>query len=273
MSLANNISDTISEEENQEYPKELLEEMSKAGVHLGYSRSSRNPKMSSFVFGVFNNREIFNLNATAAAIEKAQEFLKSVVASGKSVLFVGSKPEARETVKKCADEFSMPFVVERWLGGTLTNFGVVRKNIECYETMLAKKQAGELSYYTKKELSLLSKEFEKNEKRFGGLRIMKEMPGALVIVDPKEEETAVMEAKKMKIPVVAVLNTDCDPEVVEYPVPANDATVSSIEYLFAKLGAAVSDGLKEKGKIESASAKETQKGNGAVSAAATKYAK
>jgi small subunit ribosomal protein S2 len=102
---------------------------------------------------------------------------------------------------------------------------------------------------------------------------MKEMPGALVIVDPKEEETAVMEAKKMKIPVVAVLNTDCDPEVVEYPVPANDATVSSIEYLFAKLGAAVSDGLKEKGKIESASAKETQKGNGAVSAAATKYAK
>ncbi len=212
-----------------------LEEMFVAGVHFGYSRQSRHPKMKPYLFGLRNNVEIFDLEKTRACLEKAEKFLESLAKEGKQVLIVGTKPGMRQLVEQSAADIGMPYVSERWLGGILTNFKIIRGRVDHFLDLRQKKASGELNKYTKKEISLINKELSRLERFFKGLENLTAMPAALLIVDPKEEKTAAEEAKGMSIPVIAILNSDADITGIAYPVPGNDTSVSSVKYLLNQL--------------------------------------
>lgn len=212
-----------------------FEEMFKAGVHYGYSKTKRNPKMASYIYGIKNNTEIFDLEKTEERLFAALEFLKEIAAEKKSVLFVGTKPGISDIIKKAAEDLNMPYVAGRWLGGTLTNFKAIRGRVNEYEKLKNDIETGNLQKYTKKERVKISKDFVKMEKNFKGISLLVALPAALIIVDPKEEDTAVREAKRLKIPTVAIMSSDCDPTGIEYPVPANDAAVKSVEYLIDRI--------------------------------------
>lgn len=236
--------DTKFDDKNQEELLKETEEMYRAGVHFGYSRSSRHPKMEPFFYGLRNDNQIFNLEVVHLCLKKAVEFLKELGSQDSKFLFVATKPEIKDVVEKAARELGMSYVVERWLGGTLTNFNVIKKRIAYFEELSKKKASGEFSHLSKKEASRLDKQFLKLEKRFAGIQSLKEKPAALVVVDPKKEEAAVAEAKKRGVPMVAIMNSDCDPSAVDYPVPGNDASLSSVTYLLGKLVDAYKEGVK-----------------------------
>lgn len=237
----------LVQEENQSAPKTegftKFEEMFKAGVHFAYSKTKRNPKMSSYIYGIKNNTEIFDLEKTEERLVVALEFLKKIAAEKKQILFVGTKPGISDIIKKAADDLNMPYVAGRWLGGTLTNFKVIRDRVNEYEKLKSDIETNNLQKYTKKERVKISKDFVKMEKNFKGISLLTAFPVSLVIVDPKEEDTAVREAKRLKIPVIAIMSSDCDPTGIEYPVPANDAAVKSVEYLIGRIVKEYKDGL------------------------------
>ncbi len=220
-----------------------LEEMFIAGVHFGYSRSSLHPKMRPHLFGSRNNVEIFDLEKTKTSMEKAEKFLEELAKSGKKVLIVATKPGIRQLAEKTAREINMPYISERWLGGILTNFKEVRGRVDYFLGLKQKKASGELSKYTKKEISLINKELARLERFLAGLETLTSLPGALLIVDPKKEKTAFHEAKQMLIPVVAILNSDSDPTGIAYPIPANDASLGSVKYLLNSLAKAYKRGV------------------------------
>jgi small subunit ribosomal protein S2 len=212
-----------------------LDEMFKAGVHFGYSRSSRHPSMKPVIYGTKNRVEIINLEKTSEYLEKVKEILKGLSLGGKTVLFVGTKNEAREAVRNAADLLNMPYVTERWVGGIFTNFSEIKKRIARMKDLINKKAKGELDVYTKKERLILQWEQERLEKLFGGLAEMTERPAIMFVVDPKKEKIAVAEARKMGVPVIALMNTDCEFKDADYPIPGNDASVSSIQYILNQL--------------------------------------
>ena len=218
----------------QDISKEL-EEMFLAGVHFGYSRVSLHPKIKPYIFGLRNNVEIFDLEKTRVCLQKAKKFLEESAKEGKRILIVSTKPGIRQIIEQAAKKAEMPYVSQRWLGGTLTNFKVIKSRLDYFVELRRKKISGELNKYTKKEISHISKELLRLERFFNGLEKLAGLPCALLIVDPKEEKTALREAKQMSIPVIAVLNSDCDPTNVAYPIPANDASVSSVKYLMDQL--------------------------------------
>ncbi len=220
----------------------IVEAMFKVGAHFGLSKSRRHPSTKPFVFGVKNKIEIFDLEKTHDALEKAKAFVKSVAASGKMVLFAAGKSEALPAVRTAAQKAGQPVVAGRWIGGTLTNFGQIRKRVEKLESRLIEKEKGELAKYTKKERLLIDREIAKLDLLFGGIVTMKEKPGALVIVDPKKEIIAVEEARQSGIPVVAIASSDCDFSLVDYVIPANDASASSVAFFLNELAQAYSDG-------------------------------
>ncbi len=222
-----------------------IEEMFKAGVHFGYSRSSRNPKMKEFIFWLRNNVELFNLEKTRQKLDEAKDFLKSVGSDKKMVLFVGTKAVAADILKKYAEEIDMPYVTERWLGGTLTNFNEIKKRRDYMEELTQKKESGELAKYTKKEQLQVKKKIARLSIYFSGLLNLRKLPSALIVVDTKEERNAVAEAKKIGIPVVGIMNSDCNPGDAEYAIPANDNSRSSIEFLLKELTEAYKKGLSE----------------------------
>jgi len=250
MLTADNNTDNIIEGENQEALGQF-EEMYKAGVHFGYSRSSRHPAMKNYLFGIRNNVEIFNLEKVYSCFLAAAAFLKELGIKRKKFLLVATKPEVKEIAEKIAGEIGVPYVTDRWLGGTLTNFKAVRTRVNYFEELCQKKESGELAKLIKKEAVKLEKKLQKLERRFIGVRDMKELPAAVLVVDSKEERAAVDEAKKIRIPVIAILNSDCNPGKIEYPVPANDAASSSVQYLLQKLAAAYKEGLEIKSEIQS----------------------
>jgi small subunit ribosomal protein S2 len=213
----------------------ILDEMFKAGVHFGYSRSSRNPSMKPVIYGTKNRVEIINLEKTNEYLEKVKEVLKGLSLGGKTVLFVGTKNEARAAVKDAADMLNMPYVTERWVGGIFTNFSEIKKRIARMKDLIDKKAKGELDVYTKKERLIMQWEQERLEKLFGGLADMTEKPAAIVVIDPKKEKIAVAEARKMGVPVIALMNTDCDLKDADYPIPGNDASVTSIQFILNQL--------------------------------------
>lgn len=220
-----------------------LEEMYKAGVHYGYSRSKRHPKMAEFIFGAKNNVEIFDLEKTREKLKKAEEFLKELAKENKPVLFVGAKPSIKHLTEKYAEEAGLPYFANRWIGGFLTNFITLRKRMDYFAEIKIKKESPEYKNITsKKERIKIEKEFARLEKLFAGVLSIKELPSALLIIDPKEENTAVREAKRKNIPIIAILNTDCNPEDAEYVVPANDAAPASVEYLLGRLMKAYLEG-------------------------------
>lgn len=241
--------DTKLEEKNQEELLPEIEEMYRAGVHFGYSRSSCHSKMVPYLFGVKNNTEIFNLEKTHSCLNDAMEFLKQVAGRGGKLLLVATKPEAKDLIEKAGRELEMPYVIERWLGGTLTNFEEIKKRVSYLKDLRLKKTAGEFSRLIKKEAVLLDKKMMRMDMRLNGLENLMEKPAVLLVVDPKNEKAAVFEAKKIGVPVVAILNSDCNPAFIDYVVPGNDVAVRSIKYLLDKLIGAYKDGLNIKKEI------------------------
>ncbi len=212
-----------------------LEEMFMAGVHFGYSRSSCHPKMKPYLFGLRNNVEIFDLEKTNSSLKKACDFLENLGKEGKKILIVATKPGISRFIEEKAKEINMPYVSERWLGGILTNFKMIKDRVDYFVGLRQKKISGELNKYTKKEISKINKELGRLERFLKGLELLNVLPNALLIIDPKEEKTALQEAMGKNIPVISVLNSDCDPTDITYPVPGNDASLSSVKYLMEKL--------------------------------------
>lgn len=199
-----------------------------SGVHYGFSRTRRHPSTTPFVYGNKGGVDIIDVEKTIAQLQSAGAFLKELAASGKNVLFVGVKPEARAHITEIAATLRQPSVTERWIGGILTNFGEIKKRIQKLEDLKEKRASGELAKYTKKEQLLLDREMDRLNKYFSGLVGMTKMPDAVVVIDPKKEHIAVAEARKMHIPVIALANTDCSIRGITYPIVGNDGSSASI---------------------------------------------
>lgn len=224
--------------------QELIRKMFDAGAHYGYSKATRHPAAVPFIYGTKDKMEIIDLEKTATLLSEAKEFVAKVAASGKQIMFVSSKPEAREIIQEVAERINQPYVASRWVGGMFTNFDHMKKRINKLIDFKSKRDKGELAKYTKKEQLLISREIEDLESRFGSVADMKGLPGVMFIVDPKAEKIAVREADKLNIPVVALLNTDCSDEGVQYPIFANDATRDSIKLFVNEIASAYESGSK-----------------------------
>jgi small subunit ribosomal protein S2 len=220
----------------------MVEEMFQAGVHYGYSKSRRHPSASQYVFATKNGVDIINIEKTEELLNKALEAVTKLAASGKTILFVGTKPEARQQIVEIALSLNMPYVSERWVGGALTNFPEIKKRIIKLLDLRDQKEKGGLDKYTKKEQLLIDREMTDMTKNFQGLTGITKTPDAMFVVDPKKEAIAVTEAKKMNLPVIALLNTDCNLKLVDYPIVANDASVSSITFFLSKIKEAYTKG-------------------------------
>lgn len=219
-----------------------IDTMFKAGAHFAFGRSRRHPTTAPYIFGVKNNVEIFDLEKTQGLLSAASAFIENMAKENKQFLIVGGKSEARAAVRNAGEMLSMPFVDGRWIGGTLTNFGQIRKRVEKLERLTSEREKGELAKYTKKERLLIDREIANLERFFSGIIPMKELPKAIFIVDPKKEYTAVKEAKDLGIPVIALAGSDCDVSMIEYPIVGNDASKSSIEFFVGEIVKAYNTG-------------------------------
>ncbi len=209
----------------------IINDLKEAGAQFAYSKSKRHPSTSKYIAGRKDTREIFNLEETAQRMQEAKEFVRKNLDSSALILFVGTKNEARAKVKEVAERLSQPYVSNRFIGGTLTNFTEIRKRINHMKDLRAKFAAGELKGYTKKEKLLLERELKKLEEKFGGLEKLERLPQLLVIVDPCHEDIALKEAKDMGIKVLAIANNDCDYSKLDLVIPANDANSKTISYI------------------------------------------
>lgn len=218
--------------------KQLLE----AGVHFGHQTRRWNPKMAEYIFTERNGIYIIDLQKTVKKVEEAYEFIKSVAAEGKDVLFIGTKKQAQESIQEEAVRCSMYYVNQRWLGGMLTNFKTIKTRIERLNALEAMETEGTFGLLPKKEVIKLKAEKEKLEKNLGGIKDMKKTPGALFIVDPRKEKNAILEAKILGIPIVAIVDTNCDPEEVDYVIPGNDDAIRAVKLITAKVADAVIEG-------------------------------
>ena len=210
-----------------------VDKMFEAGAHYGYSKTRRHPSVSSFIFTTKNKTDIIDLEKTEKSLNDALEYVKDLGARGKTILFVGTKPEAREAIKMNAESINMPYVIERWIGGTISNFTEIKKRIAELENYKIESEKGELEKYTKKERLMLSKKMEKLSKYYSGMLGTKKIPDALFVVDAKKEDIAATEARKCKVPVVSLTNTDSNIKMLSYAIVGNDASRASIS-LFAK---------------------------------------
>ena len=218
--------------------KQLLE----AGVHFGHQTRRWNPKMAPYIFTERNGIYIIDLQKTVKKVDEAYDFLRSVAEEGKSILFVGTKKQAQEAVKEEALKSGMFYVNERWLGGMMTNFATIRKSINRLKELEAMEEDGNFEVLSKKEVLALKREQEKLEKSLGGIKDMEELPGALFIVDPRKERIAVAEAKKLNIPIVAIVDTNCDPDEIDYVIPGNDDAIRAVKLLTSRMADAVIEG-------------------------------
>ena len=218
--------------------KQLLE----AGVHFGHQTQRWNPKMKKYIFGERNGIYIINLEITLACLEKALQFIKQVATEGKSVLFVGTKKQAQEPIRAAAESCGMPFVNQRWLGGMLTNFETIRKSIKKLDEIDKMEQDGSFQFITKKEGLALRKEREKLEKNLSGIRAMKKLPSALFVIDAELEKISLAEARKLGIPIVAVLDTNGNPDGIDFPLPGNDDAIKAIRLFCEAAADAVREG-------------------------------
>lgn len=220
----------------------ITEEMFRSGVHYGYSKSRRHPSVSPYIFTTKNGVDIINIEKTNELFDKAMEAISKYAASGKTILFIGTKPEARQQIVETALALNMPYVSERWVGGSLTNFPEIKKRIAKLLDLRDKKEKGELDKYTKKEKLLIDKEMEDMTKNFQGLTGTTKIPDVVLVIDPKKEHIAVTESKKMNLPIIGILNTDCNLKQIDFPIIANDASVSSITFFLTKIKEAYTKG-------------------------------
>lgn len=223
-----------------------VEEMIKAGVHLGHLKSKNHPAMQPYIFGVRNNISIIDLTKTKDLLAKALEFIKQTVANGGIVLLVGTRPAAKKIIREVAEKTGMPYYNERWIGGTLTNFKVVRSRVDYLERLEQERSRGEFEKYPKKERMRKEKEIEQLKRNFEGIRIMKRLPDILFVVDITEDLIAVEEARKMKINIVALCDTNSNANLVDYPIPSNDDALTAVEYMLEKIRLAIEEGVQKK---------------------------
>ena len=210
-----------------------LEEMMKSGVHFGHQKSRRNPKMDEYIFTTRKGINIIDLQKTQEKLKEALEFIQGVKKSGKNILFVGTKVQAKDLAREVAEACQMPYVSERWLGGTFTNFKVIRGRTRYLVDSEGMMERGEFKKYTKFEQMKKTEELEKMEKRMGGIKNMMELPAAIFATSVKEDSLAIAEAKKMGVPVIAIADTNVDPSQIDYPIPANDDAISSLKLVLA----------------------------------------
>ena len=228
--------------------KQLLE----AGVHFGHQTRRWNPKMKPFIFGARNGIYIIDLQRTVRLFNTAYQFVVDTVASGESVLFVGTKQQARDTIQEEADRCGMYFVNQRWLGGMLTNFKTIKQRIDRLKELDSMAEDGSINRFPKKEILGLQREREKLERNLGGIKKMNRLPGALFVVDTQRENIAVMEANRLGMPVVAIVDTNCDPDVIDYPVPGNDDAIRAIRLVTSKIADACIEGREKFSEVRQA---------------------
>lgn len=213
----------------------LVKKMAEAGVHFGHSKSRKNPRMSPYIYTLRNNIHIIDLVSSVRKLEEALEFIKEITKKGGSILFVGIQPQAKEVVKEVAEECNMPYVIKRWLGGILTNFKTIRNRVEYLLDLEKKKKTGELKKYTKREQMLFDEEIEKLNKNLGGIKELSKLPDAVLVLSIKNNLAAVKEARRKKIPVIGLVDTDSDPMLADYPVPSNDDSVSALKFMLEQI--------------------------------------
>ncbi len=218
--------------------KQLLE----AGVHFGHQTRRWDPKMAEYIFQARNGIHIIDLQKTSKKLDEAYAFMKEQAEEGKTVLFVGTKKQAQDCMKEAAEKCGMYYVNQRWLGGMLTNFGTIRKRINRLKELETMQEDGTFDVLPKKEVILLKKEMEKLERNLGGIKDMNELPGVLFIVDPKKERIGILEAKKLNIPVVGLIDTNCNPEEVDYAIPGNDDAIRSVKLIADVMANAIIEG-------------------------------
>jgi small subunit ribosomal protein S2 len=218
--------------------KELLE----AGVHFGHQTKKRNPKMKKYIYNERNGIHIIDLQQTIKLFDEASRFMSNVTAQGKTVLFVGTKKQAQDAIAEEAERAGMPYVNQRWLGGLLTNFATLKKSMKKFKELQKMKLDGDFEHFSKKDASKLEKKYKKMDKLFQGIKDMELLPEALFVIDPRKEDIAVGEAKKLNIPVVAVVDTNCDPDQIDYVIPGNDDAIRAIKLFASRVSDAVLEG-------------------------------
>jgi small subunit ribosomal protein S2 len=225
-----------------------LVDMLKSGVHFGHKKSRRHPKMEPFIYMTKGEVSIIDLMKTQESLATALDYMSRLASRGGSILFVGTKKQGQSLLKKYAESCGMPYVHLRWLGGTLTNFAVIGKLIKKFKKLKEQKEAGEFQKYTKKEQLDITREIEELDDLIGGISNLTKIPDAVFILDLKKEKTALHEAKRRNVPVVAVCDTNANPEDVDYPIPANDDAVKAIDMILGLVAAAIAEGVSRKDK-------------------------
>ncbi|MDD4995931.1 MAG: 30S ribosomal protein S2 [Patescibacteria group bacterium] len=224
-------------------------ELAQAGAHLGHRTTKRSPKMKPYIYGVKNTIHIIDLDKTVEKLSVALKFLTEMSKQGKVILYIGTKPSAKDIIKKYAQEINISYVIERWLGGTLTNFSTILKLIEKLNKMTEEREKGEWGKYSKKERLVKEKEIKRLEIMVGGIRLLKKRPDIIYLIDLQEEKTAIREARKCKIPVVAIVDTNANPELIDWPIPANDDAIKSIDLITGLVTEAIKMGRTNQEKI------------------------
>lgn len=223
--------------------KELLE----AGVHFGHQTKKRNPKMKKYIYNERNGIHIIDLQQTIRLFDEASRFVSNAAAQGKNVLFVGTKKQAQDAIAEEANRAGMSYVNQRWLGGLLTNFVTLKKSIKKFKELEKMKMDGDFEHFSKKDASKLEKKYKKMEKLFVGIKDMENPPDVLFVIDPRKEGIAVSEAKKSNVPIVAVVDTNCDPDVIDYVIPGNDDAIRAIKLFASRVADAVIEGKNQYG--------------------------
>ena len=241
--------DTLIMDQGLEIPAQPIdpeiEEMSKAGVHLGHAKSKFHPSMAPYIFGVRNYVSLIDLMKTKEKLDLAREFIRAVATKKGIILLVGTRPAAKKIIREMGEKTGMPYFSERWIGGTLTNYKVVSKRVEYLERLVEERKTGEFEKYTKKERMKKGEEIERLTKFFGGVRSLKRMPDAVFVVDITHDLIAVNEARKVKIPVIALVDTNSNADLVTWAIPANDDALPSVRYMCGRVLAAIEEGMRD----------------------------
>lgn len=224
---------------------EIIKELLENGVHFGHLSKHWNPRMKKFIFGKKKDVYIIDLEKTAQKLEEAKEFIKEKVANGEKILFVATKKQLRGLIKELATSCGMPYMVDKWVGGLLTNFPTVRKRIKKYVDFLDKRDKGEFNKVPRKAVVRINRELKRMDKNYSGVSTLEDLPQCIYVIDPKKEMACVREARKLEIPIVALIDTDADPTVIDYPIPGNDDAIKSVRYITAAIAQAVKAGAQK----------------------------
>ncbi|MFA7677152.1 MAG: 30S ribosomal protein S2 [Candidatus Omnitrophota bacterium] len=228
---------------------EVIKDLLESGAHFGHLSKHWNPKMKRFIFGKKKKVYIIDLEKTAQKLQEAKDFIKEKAQSGEKILFVATKKQLRGVIRELASSCGMPYVVERWVGGLLTNFSTVRNRVNKYIELLDKRQKGDFNTMMKKEVVKLNREIERMEKSYSGVTSLDGLPGCVFVVDPKKEVACVKEVRKLSIPIVALIDTDANPDVIDYPIPGNDDSIKSVKYITSCIAEAVNEGVDKAAEI------------------------